>query len=99
MSSPRSLRQRLSMSEVESRLQVVSQSLRDILDRLVFVGGGVTELLLTDPAGRKPRPTLDLDCIIVMASRVEYHRIEERLRMAGYRNDSGVPPVICRWVM
>lgn len=86
------------MSEAERRLQEVSESLPDILNRLVFVGGGVTELLMTDPAGRKPRPTEDLDCIIEVATRVEYHEIESYLGKAGYLNDAGTPPVICRWV-
>ncbi len=86
------------MSELESRLQEISESLPDILERLVFVGGGVTEILITDPAGRKPRPTLDVDCIIEVATRVEYHEIEERLRTAGYLNDPNIPPVICRWM-
>lgn len=86
------------MSEIELRLQDVSESLTDIIERLVFVGGGVTEILITDSAGRKPRPTEDLDCIIEVASRVEYHKIEEYLIKAGYLNDPNIPPVICRWV-
>jgi hypothetical protein len=86
------------MSELELRLQAVSEFLPDILDRLVFVGGGVTELLITDSAGRKPRPTEDVDCIVEVASRVEYYKIEERLRKAGFLNDPTNPPVICRWV-
>lgn len=86
------------MSEIEQRLQQVSESLPVILDRLVFVGGGVTEILISDSAGRKPRPTEDLDCIIELASRVEYYKVEEHLRKAGYRNDPSIPPILCRWI-
>lgn len=86
------------MTEIEMRLQEVSESLPDILDRLVFVGGGVTEILISDSAGRKPRPTQDVDCIIKVASRVEYYQIEERIRKGGYRNDPNIPPILCRWV-
>ena len=86
------------MSEIEQRLQEISETLPDIRDRLVFVGGGVTELLISDSAGRKPRPTKDVDCIIEVVSRVEYHRLEEHLRRAGYANDSSSPPIICRWL-
>ena len=70
----------------------------DILERLVFVGGGVTEILVSDSAGREARPTEDVDCIVEVASRVEYHKLESQLRKAGYRNDTSDPPVICRWL-
>ncbi len=85
------------MSEILLRLEKIAESLPGIIDRLVFVGGGVTEILITDSAGRKPRPTEDVDCIIEVASRLEYNRIEERLRQAGFHHDSNIPPLICRW--
>ncbi len=86
------------MTEIELRLQAVAESLPSILDRLVFVGGGVTEILISDSAGRKPRPTEDLDCIIEVASRVEYYKLEDHLRSAGYCNDPNIPSIICRWI-
>src|SRR5690606_28996893 len=79
-------------------LQKVTETLPDMVERLVFVGGGVTELLISDSAGRKPRPTQDLDCIIEVASRTAYYELEERLRKAGYRHDPDFPPKICRWI-
>ena len=69
-----------------------------LVNRLVFVGGGVTELLITDAAGRKPRATKDLDCIIEVASGVNYHSVEKILRDSGFSHDKGDPPVICRWL-
>jgi hypothetical protein len=69
-----------------------------LVNRLVFVGGGVTELLITDAAGRKPRATKDLDCIIEVASSVNYHGVEKILRESGFSHDRGDPPVICRWL-
>ena len=85
------------MSEVIDRLEKVAESLPDIIGRLVFVGGGVTEILVTDSAGRKPRPTEDVDCIIEVASLLEYNRFEKILRKSGFRHDSSNPPLICRW--
>jgi hypothetical protein len=85
------------MSEVMDRLENVAASLPDLIGRLVFVGGGVTELLVTDAAGRKPRPTEDVDCIIEVASLLEYNQFEKRLRKFGFRHDSNIPPLICRW--
>ena len=80
-----------------NRLEQVAKLLPDILDRLVFVGGGVTELLVTNSAGRKPRPTKDVDCIVEVSSWVQYHKLEEQLRRAGLAHDTNVPPLICRW--
>jgi predicted nucleotidyltransferase len=85
------------MPEVIDRLEKVAQSLSEIINRLLFVGGGVTELLVTDSAGRKPRPTEDVDCIIEVASLLEYHHFEKVFRKSGFRHDSNLPPLICRW--
>jgi hypothetical protein len=60
------------MAEIIDRLEIVAGSLPDIIGKLVFVGGGVTEFLLTDSAGRKPRPTEDVDCIVEVASHSRY---------------------------
>jgi len=86
------------MFDVLERLQQAAETLPGILNKLVFVGGGVTEILITDSAGRNPRPTKDLDCIVEVASRFQYYKIEEYLRSAGYSHDQSFPPTICRWV-
>jgi predicted nucleotidyltransferase len=86
------------LSESIRRLKLAAEALPSLVNRLVFVGGGVTELLLTDAAGRKPRATNDLDCIIEVASGVNYHSVEKILRESGFSHDRGDPPVICRWV-
>ena len=85
------------MSDILDRLDKVAEFLPEIIERLVFVGGGVTEILVTDSGGRKPRPTEDVDCIIEVGSLAEYHHVEKCIRQAGFRHDSTIPPLICRW--
>ncbi len=51
-------------------------------------------LWITDPAAPPPRPTKDVDVIVEVATRAEYHAFEQRLRDAGFRDDG---EVICRW--
>lgn len=75
----------------------MAESLPGVIGRLVFVGGGVTELLVTDSAGRKPRTTEDVDCIVEVASLFEYNQFEKILRKSGFQHDSNIPPLICRW--
>jgi predicted nucleotidyltransferase len=52
-------------------------------------------LWITDLGAPPPRPTKDVDVIVEVASRTEYHDFEERLRQAGFRDEG---TVICRWI-
>jgi len=62
---------------------------------MVFVGGAVVGLLLTDPAAPAPRYTDDVDVVIGPVSRVAFHQLEARLREAGHTQPTEGP--ICRW--
>lgn len=62
---------------------------------MVFVGGAVVGLLLTDPAAPAPRYTDDVDVVIGPVSRVALNQLEERLRLAGHIQPAEGP--ICRW--
>jgi len=73
--------------------------LGDILDEVVFVGGMIRELLITDPAAATARPTQDVDCVVNTASLVDYVQLSGRLRSRGFAEcrDEGAP--ICRWLV
>jgi len=75
-------------------LELGASALGEIADDVVFVGGATVTLWITDPAAPPPRPTKDVDVIVEVATRAEYHAFEERLRGAGFRGDG---EVICRW--
>ncbi len=45
----------------------------------------------------KDGPTDDVDCVVEVVSRVEYHKIEERLRVLGFRHPIDDKTPICRW--
>lgn len=74
-------------------LQIV-EKLESLLDRIAFVGGCVTGLLVSDPAATPTRPTLDVDAIVQVASYDDFRALETNLSRLGFRND---PSVICRW--
>lgn len=80
-------------------LWIVARCLGDVLDEVVFVGGMIRELLITDPAAGPARPTQDVDCIVDTVSWMDYVRLSERLRARGFAEcrDEGAP--ICRWVV
>jgi hypothetical protein len=46
---------------------------------MVFVGGAVVDLLLTDPAAPAPRYTDDVDVVIGPVSRVAFNQLEARV--------------------
>lgn len=81
-------------------LDVVAQRLGDDLcRRLVFVGGAVAGLLITDPAQPAIRPTEDVDLLAQVIVRAEYYALEAELRSRGFQQDMRVGAPICRWTI
>jgi hypothetical protein len=66
------------------QLIAAAKLLRPLLRELVFVGGSVTGLLITDEAAASPRPTYDVDEIAEITSYAGYTAFGDRLR-AGIR--------------
>lgn len=77
-------------------LLVIANALGDLCNDVVFVGGSVAGLLLTDPAAEGIRPTRDVDAIVEATSFGQYHQMEKRLPVLGFVRDAG-SEVICRW--
>jgi predicted nucleotidyltransferase len=78
------------------KIMIVAHRLEDLLQSVVFAGGAVMELLITDPAFPEVRPTIDIDVIVKVISLTDYYRLQERLREKGFR-ESMVDGIICRW--
>ena len=57
---------------VELQLYRTAMLLRPVLDRIVFVGGVVRGLLVTDSAVEGPRATDDVDAIIEIYTLPQY---------------------------
>lgn len=75
----------------------VATLLGPITNELVFVGGRVAELLVSEASGTRVRPTGDSDAVCETATRTDYYRLGERLRVAGFREDQTPGAPICRW--
>lgn len=58
----------------------VADALGDMLDRVVFVGGAIAGLLLTDDLASDVRPTGDVDFIVEVATYTEYNTLLADLR-------------------
>jgi hypothetical protein len=77
-------------------LLVVAGALGDLCDEVVFVGGSVAGLLLTDPVAEGIRATKDVDAVVEATTLSQYYQVEKRLPALGFTRDVG-SEVICRW--
>jgi hypothetical protein len=75
----------------------IAAALGQLRDRVVFVGGSATGLLITDPMAAAIRVTKDVDVIVEVASHGGYYQLEEALRAKGFRNDTREGAPLCRW--
>lgn len=77
----------------------VAARLGHLRERVVFLGGAATALLITDSAAPDVRATMDVDVIVEIASRNDYYCLAESLRVAGFKEDVSEGAPICRWVI
>ena len=78
---------------------MVARRLKSLETHFVFTGGSVVTLLLDRPAVSISRPTKDVDVIAEVVTRIQYTKLEERLRGIGFRHDTSEGAPICRWVV
>ena len=79
-------------------LEMVAEQLgTQLLHDMVFVGGAVAGLLVTDPGSPPIRPTEDVDLIVRALALVDYHRVEQALERRGFARDMSAEAPICRW--
>jgi hypothetical protein len=69
-------------------LTLVAHRLEELCDDVTFVGGCITGLLITDKAVPDVRFTADVDCIINIVTKLEYHNFSEKLRKKGFKEMS-----------
>jgi hypothetical protein len=80
------------------QLIATAAALRPLLPELVFVGGCVTGLLITDEAAGEPRGTIDVDAIAEITSYAQYAEFGDRLRGLGFNEDTSKGAPVCRWI-
>ena len=68
-----------------------------LVQELVFVGGRVAELLVTDPGATRVRPTNDSDAEVEVTGKTGYYRFGDRLRERGFAEDKSPGAPLCRW--
>jgi hypothetical protein len=77
-------------------LELAAAALDDLLPEVAFVGGATIELWITDPGAPPVRATNDIDVVVQVTTRSEFHAFEEHLRKHGFGPDLE-DGIICRW--
>ena len=87
-------------SDIPSHLiSHVARRLGELNTSVVFVGGIVTDLLVTRIPSPLPRATKDVDLIVSATTYIEYSQFEERIRDLGFTHDKTPGAPSCRWVV
>jgi len=63
-------------------LAIIADRLGELREKMVFLGGCTTGLLVTDPAAPDVRATIDVDMIVEAAATLEFHAIEAGSRFS-----------------
>ena len=80
------------------KLQIIAEGLGNLNEQVVYVGGAVAQLYVTDPAATDIRPTKDVDCVIELGGYGKLAELEETLRHKKFENDQSPGAPICRWI-
>lgn len=76
-----------------------AEALGALKDEVVFVGGAIVDLFITDPAAPRPRFTQDVDVVVEVTTYGAWAEVGERLRALGFREDRREGAPLCRWLI
>lgn len=84
-------------ASARAAIETVARALAGESPAAVFVGGTVTALYPL-AGGVDVRPTLDVDCVVDLATTAEYYAFVERLRRRGFTECTDEDAPLCRLV-
>lgn len=79
-----------------ARLVETARRLAPLLADVVFVGGHLVDLLVTDTAAYRMRPTIDVDIVVQCTSRVQYAELMDQIAQLGFAPDMRPDAPLCR---
>ena len=90
----------MSIADARAAIEIVAVALGELRDDVMFLGGAIAGLLVTNPAAPPPRLTDDVDVVVDVATYAELcatHRPPARARFRrGYAAKARRP---CRWLL
>ena len=86
------------MNAIEEAICKLDDRLSNVSRRLAFLGGSVLSILVTDKTVDAIRVTKDVDIMMDIRTRGEYHQVDALLERLGFRHDTREDAPICRWI-
>jgi len=77
-------------------IEIVAKGLGPLKERAVFVGGATVALYIGKSSSVTVRPTDDVDCVVEITSRQDYHDLQAALEKSGFRHSKDEKAPICR---
>lgn len=77
----------------------IAHCLEPLETRMVFLGGVIVPLLLDNPGLTDIRQTMDIDLAVEVVTRLDYSKIEEKLRALRFSPDTSEDAPKCRWII
>ena len=77
----------------------VAEALQHLRDKVVFIGGSIVGLQITDPAAPDVRRTKDVDIIIEVTGFSDHANKEAELRKLGFKHDISAHSHILRFLL
>jgi len=88
----------MKLTENEKMILEVARKLPlELLKQVIFLGGAVVGLLVTDKGMGEPRPTHDVDLVVGTNTKTDFQKFESKLRKAGFSPSMEEGAPICRW--
>ena len=86
------------MDTIIESIAKLDDALADVPFNFAFLGGSVLSLLVTDKSVDAIRVTKDVDIMVDVKNRREFHAAERLLESRGFRHDTHDDAPICRWI-
>ena len=86
------------MNTIEEAICKLDDKLRAVPRRFAFLGGSLLSLLITDKTVDAIRVTKDIDVMMDIRSRKDYHEVDVMLEHLGFKHDTREDAPICRWI-
>ena len=86
------------MTDIEEAIIALDEKLEGVPFDFAFLGGSVLTLLVTDKTADAIRVTKDVDVMMSIRSRKEYHAADAELERRGFRHDTREDAPVCRWI-